>query len=240
MVTSSQKERNMAGFFSQMKIILWKNTILYYRNLTGLISEVFLAGLFIWLIVIIISSTEGDIGKDTDFNDYSLIQSSVLEFFGNDFSMDTIYYYPPSILTDNLMQNVLKTNNNRQYTNNRIKNVESTNVSGIMNEGMNSNDSSLQALVSFPAYLANMTEWPDVILYTIYLKMSGSTGFSENFSNKFRMNSKDIYNNPIDSCKEVTNMDRLERQFNELKHVIDTNIINTIVKTDSPISKVFF
>lgn len=225
------KKRNMAGFLTQMKIILWKNTILYYRNLTGLLSEIFLAALFTWIIMIVISSTEEDDSKPiTQFR-----ESSILENFGQDFPMDTIYYYPPSSLTDKLMQNVLETIKKNNYQYNRISYVESTNVSEIFNN-INNTDSSLHALISFSSSISNMTDWPDVINYTIYLKKRGISW--ENFSNKFRMNPKDIYGTPIDICTRTTAMDKLEIQFNELKHMIDTNIINIIANSDSLISKV--
>lgn len=46
-----QKERKVAGFFRQILILLWKNSILFRRNISGTLVEILVALLFVIIMI---------------------------------------------------------------------------------------------------------------------------------------------------------------------------------------------
>lgn len=222
------RDRKLAGFWSQLKIILWKNTILYFRNLTGLICEILLATVFIVIIALIISTTESNF--NTKVPDYKQDQN-VLNKINSNWATGTLFYYPANKLTDYLMTNTYKTIRGSQYRKYGISDLEST-VHSSPNSLNASSYSKMYAFVAFPANISGMSEWPDLIEYTVYLKMI-QNGLKGELSNKFVYNPKDMYrNSPEYFCKYGDNTQSIDDNFDGIKHAIDLNIIKLSTDLD--------
>jgi hypothetical protein len=50
-MTNVQDERKVVGFFRQSVILFWKNSLLFRRNISGTIAEIFVALLFLLILV---------------------------------------------------------------------------------------------------------------------------------------------------------------------------------------------
>lgn len=48
----NKSEQTIAGFFDQLRILLWKNTVLFKRNIFGTLSEVLFPTIFVLLLLI--------------------------------------------------------------------------------------------------------------------------------------------------------------------------------------------
>lgn len=191
MEVASRSQQKIAGFWSQIRIILWKNTIIYLNNRVGLIFELLLSVLFIFLISVLINSTEVNHTEP----ETALRNQLVLERNQDSVYQSTIYYYPSNKLTETLIKNAqaLMVANQKIYryrvtpTYRAAKTSNPAELNSTELEGM-------WAFVSFDRMMANATEWPNIVDYTIYRKMHENR-LEEETDSKFTFKADNMYSN---------------------------------------------
>ena len=86
------KERQVVGFFRQTIILFWKNSLLFRRNISGTICEVFVALLF--LIILLFMRFFVDSNKYVDQN----VENNPLKYLLSSINVTSqrslIMYYP--------------------------------------------------------------------------------------------------------------------------------------------------
>lgn len=190
-VASSRSQQKIAGFWSQTRIILWKNTIIYLNNRVGLIFELLLSVLFIFLISVLINSTEVNHTEP----DTALRNQLVLESNRDSVYQSTIYYYPSNKLTETLIQNAQAqmVANQNLYTYRATPTYQAAKTSNPAE--LNSTElEGMWAFVSFDPMMANATEWPNIVDYTIYRRMYENRLEKETDS-KFTFKADNMYSN---------------------------------------------
>ena len=97
---ASRSQQKIADFRSQIRIILWKNSIIYLNNRVGLIFELLLSTSFILLITVLINSNQVyHTGPDTHLRNQLVFDNQ------KNIYQSTIYYYPSNKLTEALIEN---------------------------------------------------------------------------------------------------------------------------------------
>lgn len=201
-------ERKLAGFFTQIKIICWKNLLLYIQNKSGIIAEIVVATLFILLAVLLISISK--IYPNTDDNEeYKLVDIGAYEL-----ATGKIFYYPESELTTSLAWTVASFLN---------RSSESTNISDAYEFNKTQLDTA-SMLISFPDAIRNVTEWPDAINYTVYIKNTLYGSF-ETSRDIFMFNKKDIFANSAQSFCQ--NNRGYKIKLDKIKYIIDLALISS-------------
>ena len=158
--------RSPPGFWRQIRIILWKNTILYYRNLSGLICELLMTSVFIASLILLIKITASEQNTTTDDRLSYPPETRIIDQIDQDSYLRSgyIYYYPESPLTDRLIQDTFIT----------LKGVKN-NLMGVRGTSMPLSSLNLTSMedeftfVVFPEVMRNATVWPELIEYKIYL-----------------------------------------------------------------------
>ena len=155
----ANENRKTAGFFRQIFIILWKNSILYRKNIIGIICELIFSSLFtiifLWFICYSIPDETIQI-----FHRAKNFYSEAFNFDTDEFPRDTYYYYPNEEFVKNIMQNSI---NLMKFD---VKLI-GTNIS----DAINLNDQekkNLLALISFPSDFTSDSLNEDTIEYSIY------------------------------------------------------------------------
>ena len=90
------KQRKVVGFFKQTYILLWKNSILFRRNIAGTLAEVLVALIFVLILVLI--RFVYDVPRYSD-QTHSNSESNPIKNVVNFINISTtnvpiIYYYP--------------------------------------------------------------------------------------------------------------------------------------------------
>ena len=160
----ASENRKKAGFFRQISIILWKNSILYRKNIIAIICELIFSSLFTIILLLFICYSISDetiqiLRRVKDF------YSEASEFDTDEFARDTYYYYPNEGFVKNIMQNSIKLRKLEDYRFD-VKLI-GTNVS----DAINLNDQekkNLLALISFPSNFSSSSLNQDSIEYSIY------------------------------------------------------------------------
>ena len=193
-VGDSRNQQKIAGFWTQIRIILWKNTIIYLNNRIGLVLELLLSIVFIVLIQLLIGEVSRNETKSWEDPNSPYSSSTVFENLGQTFNHGKIYYYPSNKLTDSLMQNTssfLKAQQRLKWSDISCRAVNTPTPAGLNGTELDQ----MWAFVSFGSKYANLTEeWPSNIEYTIYKKM-WKNRLGEETESKFRFNADSMYSN---------------------------------------------
>ena len=95
---SAVKTRKIAGFFAQIRILFWKNGKLLIRNKLGTFAELFMAFLFIFILLAIRYFVDAKLTADD--NDSEFTSNPERDLLYNATLMKgryKIYYYPNNI-----------------------------------------------------------------------------------------------------------------------------------------------
>ena len=90
----------VAGFFRQLQILLWKNSLLFQRNVLGTLCEILLSVGFIAILLLIRYIVESVQYKDQANPFYN-----VIDYFQNFAGHYIILYYPDSPVVKQIIQN---------------------------------------------------------------------------------------------------------------------------------------
>ena len=89
------KQRKVVGFFRQVVILFWKNSILFRRNVAGTVAEVLVALLFVLMLALMrFISDVPRYSDQTNSYDSNPIKSVVQFINISTTSVPVIYYYP--------------------------------------------------------------------------------------------------------------------------------------------------
>jgi len=99
---SSHDKRKVAGFFRQCLILMWKNSILFRRNIAGTIAEICVALLFVLMLFLV------RILADTaHFNDQNLYRNPpvpIIDQINATTNRSLIMYYPNNSFVFGIVQ----------------------------------------------------------------------------------------------------------------------------------------
>merc|ERR1712127_569198 len=111
-IMEGEPKRKIAGFWTQIRLILWKNTLLYRRNISGLICEILFATIFI-LVMLAMICQSFDIENPYPYNN----RKSYDDYFLKELTQKSdIFYYPQGKLSDTLMKNTFSTLKIKSYS----------------------------------------------------------------------------------------------------------------------------
>ena len=166
MANKAAPQKELAGLFRQILIILWKNLLLYSKNKMGIACEILFSSLFTFVFIVLVyfsnptySAKSFEFGKD-------IISSRIYAFTAKS-QNQTFYYYPNNSFVEQLVTNsynLIKSKNPLLSVNlmgTEFPNAEQFNQTA---------KSKLFALVSFPSDFTGINALPDNIQYSIYTR----------------------------------------------------------------------
>ena len=95
-------EHKVVGVFKQIWILLWKNWILFKRNISGTIAEVGVAFLFLLILLVLRFFVDA-----TQSSDQALISTSPLDSINVTTGRYYIYYYPNNAFVQSIVSNAV-------------------------------------------------------------------------------------------------------------------------------------
>lgn len=98
--------RNIAGPFRQFQILFWKNGKLFLRNKLGTFGEIFMACLFLSIVIIIRYLT--DIVSIPEDSLLTNPPQSILRGAYTEFDRDEVYYYPDNDFVMRIVESAMK------------------------------------------------------------------------------------------------------------------------------------
>ena len=166
-------DRQIVGFLGQVKLLLWKNSILFKRNISGTIAEVLIA-LITWMLLILIRYfTESRKYVDTDFGEFPVAMTIPLKN-----NRDLIYYSPKNDYIKNIVENGVKLLKAIRPANNfTALPLPYDNINTFLSQSPYL-VSRFLAYVEFPIYYNNYSSLPDNILYTLYTQEMPSAQYN--------------------------------------------------------------
>ncbi|CAF0704109.1 unnamed protein product [Brachionus calyciflorus] len=226
------QNRKIVGFFRQIKIISWKNLLLYKQNISGIVCEILFSCLFTLIFVVLVYYSRPNNNARTQFES----KDPVGYLFAVDSNSTDFYYHPNNPFIHDLVE---KSSKIMLSKNPFIKlNFIGSNLTGAdkINETLRSR---LFAFASFN--FTSLETIPDKVEYSIYTKEE-SLIKSYMTSKIFRSEKDYLYDNsPEFFCQ---NMDTYYEQkysvFNTIKHSIDQTLIGLLTNTTYDSSKVSF
>lgn len=156
-------ERKIAGFFRQITIILWKNAILFSRNISGLICELLFSISSVLLFLVLVYYIVPQYEEKTEYRAENPIQYA----YDDDVNNSTLFYFYPN--NDFIKQIVLEAKDKLSYTTSSVLKV----VPYDKPDPYNITDKqAIYAFVSFPSSYVSLDSLPDKLDYKIYTKES--------------------------------------------------------------------
>jgi hypothetical protein len=101
--SSDPPTRKVVGFFRQIVILLWKNSILFRRNISGTLAEILAAFIFLFILLLIRFFADS-----TKINDQSYIKNptfNLLSIINATTNRELIMYYPNNSFVEELVTN---------------------------------------------------------------------------------------------------------------------------------------
>lgn len=93
-------ERKVVGFFKQLLILFWKNSILFKRNILGTLVEILAALVFVLILVFLRYFVDS-----VRFTDQTNIARSVFDSINATTNRSLILYYPNNTYVKDLVTN---------------------------------------------------------------------------------------------------------------------------------------
>ena len=106
MAMQSNKERKVVGFFQQIRIILWKNTLLMLKNKVGTILELLLPLLFMGALFLIVYLDSEEPSRHDNKNK---LNNPITDFRLGLSSNATYLYYPDNELAKSIVMDSIET-----------------------------------------------------------------------------------------------------------------------------------
>ena len=101
--SSDPPTRKVVGIFRQIVILLWKNSILFRRNISGTLAEILAAFIFLFILLLIRFFADS-----TKINDQSYIKNptfNLLSAINATTNRELIMYYPNNTFVEELVTN---------------------------------------------------------------------------------------------------------------------------------------
>jgi hypothetical protein len=149
-------DRQVIGFFGQVKILLWKNGILFKRNIIGTIGEVLLALIACMLLILIRYFTESRKYVDTNYGEFPVAMTIPLKN-----NRQVVYYSPDNEYIKKIVENGVRLLKAIRPANNFSALPLRTDINTFLSQSSNMMSSFL-AYIEFPTYY-NYSTMPDNI-----------------------------------------------------------------------------
>lgn len=166
---SSGKRRKIAGFVSQVRIITWKNLMLYKQNRSGIACEIIFSCLFTLIFILLVYFANPDyVAPKRDDYDLPVIVRGFTLNTDETKNSTRMFYYPDNEFMRSIAQESLDRIKKYSLIPLNIT-LKSSNVSkgyDLAEEDRNA----LFALISFPDNFTAAANAPDNIQYSIYTK----------------------------------------------------------------------
>jgi hypothetical protein len=164
LIPMANENRKIAGFFRQIFIILWKNSILFRRNKTGILCELIFSSLFTLIFILLVYFAIPNYRMKSVDDEVNVI-NVIINDDSDEFLRNTYYYYPNTEFVKSIMQNSVNLMKIANYAFN-VKLI-GTNISDAINFN-NQEKKSLLALISFSSNFSSDSLHKDSIEYSIY------------------------------------------------------------------------
>lgn len=97
----NENKHKVVGVFSQLRILLWKNRILFQRNTSGTLAEILVAFLFVLILLVLrffVDST-----RFPEQNSNNTLARPILNTVNVSSNRSFIMYYPDNLLVQEIM-----------------------------------------------------------------------------------------------------------------------------------------
>ena len=157
------ESRKVVGFFRQSVILLWKNSILLRRNISGTIAEILVALIFVFILLFIryFSDSTSVSEQNSTINKVR----NVIEYVNFTTNRSLIMYYPNNAYVQSIV------NDAYSLIRSQVPMFKAVIVGSSTDDASNldaTTVSNLFALVSFPNTMASAATIPTNLKYTIY------------------------------------------------------------------------
>lgn len=163
------KKRKIAGFLAQVRIISWKNLMLYKQNRSGIACEIIFSCLFTLVFVLLVYFARPDyMSPKIDTYHLPIIKRATIPSNPDLSNITQMFYYPANPFVESLAREALDV----LAANSLIPlnvNLSSTNVTNGADLA-DDDKKSLLAMIVFSPNLTSAADSPDNIEYFIYTK----------------------------------------------------------------------
>lgn len=97
------KERKVVGFFRQFVILLWKNWVLFKRNIAGTITEICVSLIFVFILLFLRFFVDSTKFQDQNANTNPSL--NVLSLINATTNRTLLMYYPNNPYTEGIVTN---------------------------------------------------------------------------------------------------------------------------------------
>ncbi|CAF0703608.1 unnamed protein product [Brachionus calyciflorus] len=216
------KERKVVGFFRQILILIWKNWLLFKRNISGTIVEILVSVLFVFILLFLRFFVDS-----TKVNEQNITNNpirNVLTAINVTTNRSLIMYYPNNNFVRDIVTSAYYLIKSRRPTFNA--NITGSSISEAAGLGSDT-ISNLFALISFPDSYTNPSAIPKNIKYKIYTQER--TTFQYNVANNFYSKIDYMFSNSPESYCFSTKYTLLYNTiFNPIKNAIDLTLISVV------------
>lgn len=164
-----ERPRQLAGFFTQIQVVFYKNLLLYKSSKLGIVFELLFVGLASLLYLVAYNAFESRQGP-TMYSPQvldvpSLLQQSSFSMRLFSLSKSRVYYYPNNLFVEELVKKSFA----KIAGNPRVASWEYVGTNHSMPENVNKTwiDSTF-AFVSFPADLTSYDNFRGSLAYTLF------------------------------------------------------------------------
>jgi hypothetical protein len=101
---AATKERHVIGVLGQTRVLFWKNSLLFRRNVSGTLAEILVAFLFVLILLAVrYFADTGRVNDQTNALNGTNPVANVVDFISLTPSRTNIFYYPPNDFTQDIV-----------------------------------------------------------------------------------------------------------------------------------------
>lgn len=164
------KKRKIASFISQLRIITWKNLMLYKQNRSGIICEILFSCLFTLVFVLLVYYAKPDyVSPKIDAYHLPIIKRGTIPSNPDLYNITKMFYYPPgNSFVESLAREALDVlvQNSLIPLNVTLASTNLTNAADLVDE----DKKELLAMLVFASNFTSVTNSPNNIQYYLYTK----------------------------------------------------------------------
>jgi len=119
---AATKERHVIGVLGQTRVLFWKNSLLFRRNVSGTLAEILVAFLFVVILLVVrYFADTGRINDQTNALNGTNPVANVVDFLAlTPRNRTNIYYHPPNDFTQALVGRAIELINGSISSLNRL------------------------------------------------------------------------------------------------------------------------
>ena len=157
------ESRKVVGFFRQIIILLWKNSILFRRNISGTLAEILVALLFLVILLFLRFFVDSTKISDQDSTKYPV--RNVIDYINVTSKRGLIMYYPNNAYVQTIVNDAYQLiTTQKPLFNATLVGSQYADAADLDSSTV----SNLFALVSFPSTMVDSSTIPANLQYKIY------------------------------------------------------------------------